>query len=438
MSKPVYARIGRTKKRRSNRRLGRNQNIYVNQTSPSTMVCDYSYTVKETNWSPELPVTGTFSQKGIMSVFRDYKEVGGVVFPPFRLIDPGAPYKPVLWRQPKKYTRFQYSLKLSQPSVTIVSQSDSIKDLYIDTPILPALPEERGIYDLFRGSPSSSDLQLHYLAFNQRLADQKVDVLTTVAEAKSTITMIANAATDLFDLYRYVRRGNLRKAKRIMSARGIKTKVSKHWKNKTAENRWLEFTYGWAPLLGDIKTAFEELTAEREATLPIIKVVYSTKAGDNFDPIGVLLTPGERWSGTAVYKTACYFSVANPNVREAAKWNLGNNPLLTAWELVPYSFIVDWFIPIGDFLTQFSAAQGLDFISGTSVLYAKGVASGTYSYQFRSGSDFSAQLDVPYHRSMFITDRIVHDTRPIGLPVFTFGLNARRAVNALALVSQRR
>lgn len=437
MNKPVYARVGYRKKRLSKRRIGKNQNITVDQTLPSEMSCIYSFDIKETDWSPEQHVLDSRSWKGISSVTRDWKRRGGDNFPPLRIIDPGKPYKPILWRDPKKYERYGYTLKCGTPTISILSTHESIKGLDLKVQS-SCLPTDFGLYNLFKSSPSFSDRQLHYLAFNQRLADQKIDVLTTVAETKSTVTMLANAAKDLFDLYRYVRKGNLRKAKKILTSRGIKKETSKHWKNKTAENRWLEFTYGWSPLIGDIRKAFEELSAEREATLPIIKVVYSTKAGDDFDPISALLSEGETWNGTAVYKTACYFQVKNPMIRDAAKWNLGNNPLLTAWELIPYSFVADWFIPIGDFLTQFSAGHGLEYISGTSVLYAKGTASGTVEYSFQHSNYFKAKILVPYQRSMYITDRIVHGTRPIGLPVFTFGLNARRAVNALALVSQRR
>lgn len=437
MNKPVYARVGNRKRRLSERRIGKNQNISVDNTASSEMLCEFSFDIKETPYLPEQHVSGAESWKGISSVTRDWKRTGGKKFPFLRLIDPGKPYKPILWRDPKKYERYGYTLKCGAPIVSLLSVSPDIQafDLKVHSSCIPL---ERGLYNLFKSSPSFSERQRHYLAFNQRLADQKVDVLTTVVEAKSSVTMLANAAKDLFDLYRYVRKGNLRKAKKILTSRGIKRNVSKHWKNKTAENRWLEFTYGWSPFIGDIRKAFEELSAERKATLPVIKVVYSTKAGDDFNPIVAPLSQDETWNGTAVYKTACYFQVSNPKIREAAKWNLGNNPLLTAWELIPYSFVADWFIPIGDFLTQFSAGHGLEFISGTSVLYAKGTARGTVTYNVRRSSYFKAEIRVPYHRSMYITDRIVHDTRPIGLPVFTFGLNARRALNALALVSQRR
>lgn len=437
MNKPVYARTGNRPHRLSRRKVGKNQNISVNTTIPSVMTAEYSYVVKETEWSPERPVLGSKQWKGIISSFKDWKRRGGDVFPPFRIIDPGAPYKPVLWRDPKKYERYTYRLTVGSPSVEITEMGSHIKDLKLKV-LSTALPEIDGLWLLFKSSPSFAQRQLHYLAFNQRLADQKVDVLTSAAEGKSSVTMIANAAKDLFDLYRHVRKGNLRGARKILTTRGIKKKVSKHWKNKTAENRWLEFTYGWSPLIGDIAKAFKELSAEREATLPIIKVVYSTKAGDDFDPLGPLIHPEEKWNGTAVYKTSCYFQVSSPKIREAAKWNLGNNPLLTAWELVPYSFVADWFVPIGDFLTQFSSSQGLTYISGTSVLYAKGSATGSVPFTGQSSSDFKYTIHVPYRRSMFITDRIVHGTRPIGLPVFTFGLSARRALNALALVSQRR
>lgn len=437
MNKPVYARVGNRSHRRSRRKVGKNPNISVNTTIPSVMTAEFSYVVKKTEWSPERPVLGSKQWKGIIRRTMDWKRRGSDIVPPYRIIDPGAPYKPILWRDPKKYERYTYNLEVGPPSVEITEVSPTIKDLKLKVRS-SSLPEGDTLWALFKSSPSFSDRQRHYLAFNQRLADQKVDILTAIGEGKSSVTMLANAAKDLFDLYRYVRKGNLRGVKKIFSTRGIKKKVSKHWKNKTAENRWLELTYGWSPLIGDITKAFKELSAQREATLPVIKVVYSTKAGDDFNPLGPLIHPSETWNGTAVYKTACYFHVSSPKVREAAKWNLGNNPLLTAWELVPYSFVVDWFLPIGDFLTQFSASQGLTYISGTSVMYAKGTASGSVTFKGQSSSDFKYVIHVPYRRSMFITDRIVHGTRPIGLPVFTFGLNARRAVNALALVSQRR
>ena len=124
-------------------------------------------------------------------------------------------------------------------------------------------------------------------------------------------------------------------------------------------------------------------------------------------------------------------------MRAAAQWNLGNNPLLTAWELVPYSFVVDWFIPIGDFLSQFSASHGLQYVSGTSVTYIKYSANRSYRH-YRAAYPNDAQFENLIGQEYFSVRREVHSSSPIGFPVFENGLGVKRALNALALITQRR
>jgi hypothetical protein len=41
------------------------------------------------------------------------------------------------------------------------------------------------------------------------------------------------------------------------------------------------------------------------------------------------------------------------------------NPLEIAWEVVPYSFVVDWMLPIGDAISAIDYDAGLDFLSGS-------------------------------------------------------------------------
>jgi hypothetical protein len=40
------------------------------------------------------------------------------------------------------------------------------------------------------------------------------------------------------------------------------------------------------------------------------------------------------------------------------------NPINLAWEVLPYSFVVDWFLPIGPYLETLSAFDGLAFLDG--------------------------------------------------------------------------
>lgn len=339
-------------------------------------------------------------------------------------------FKPFLWRYPKpfvstgvKTTAIKAEVYEKRPSrllpfdaapsspFLIASQKDIWAKQYIDT----------------------ADRFNHFLNFNDKLADQKVDILTSVAEGKSTVTMLANAAKDLFSLYRHVRRADTRSVRRLLSGRGIKKSLSKGWRNKTAENRWLEIQYGWKPLIGDLKIIFEELASDKRPPAPVIKVVQSTKLKHkNYLPSDCRVG-----SFFGIYKTSCYYTVSSPGIRAAAQWNLGNNPLLTAWELVPYSFVVDWFLPIGDFLTQFSSSQGLEFISGTSVLYITYTAERDYDAHYTK-YPYTAFVRNTSQQTCFITRREVHKSTPIGLPVFQNGLSVGRALNALALISQRR
>ena len=120
----------------------------------------------------------------------------------------------------------------------------------------------------------------------------------------------------------------------------------------------------------------------------------------------------------------------------AAQWNLGSNPLLTAWEKVPYSFVVDWFIPIGDFIAQYSATDGLSFISGTTSYFQEYTTLQEVVSTVQHGS-LLAECYTTFKQDGISTRRLVLTESPIGFPVASWGLSQKRALNALALITQR-
>jgi hypothetical protein len=41
------------------------------------------------------------------------------------------------------------------------------------------------------------------------------------------------------------------------------------------------------------------------------------------------------------------------------------------WEILPFSFVADWFLPIGPYLESLTAFHGLDFVSGSKTLFTR-------------------------------------------------------------------
>jgi hypothetical protein len=119
------------------------------------------------------------------------------------------------------------------------------------------------------------------------------------------------------------------------------------------------------------------------------------------------------------------------------------NPLQVAWELVPFSFVVDWILPIGSFLEAATGTIGTTFDSGYTtyglsveeeLTFLKDYAPyGTSTILSRSGDYPTAKLKVR------CVKRDVHSSWPLWLPYirspFTRSTNV---ISALALLYQLR
>nr|APG76995.1 hypothetical protein [Beihai levi-like virus 22]APG77019.1 hypothetical protein [Beihai levi-like virus 22] len=83
------------------------------------------------------------------------------------------------------------------------------------------------------------------------------------------------------------------------------------------------------------------------------------------------------------------------------------NPLATAWELVPLSFVINWFVSIGDVLGALDAGVGLDVVSGYETRVTKGAYSLVYPGSVADGENST---------SLFTSERKVLDAiAPPGL-----------------------
>lgn len=201
----------------------------------------------------------------------------------------------------------------------------------------------------------------------------KVNLAQAFAERKQVVNMVATTASRLANAYLYLRKGQLPSAFKSLSlVRHPPQKVLSNYRYRFADsprdaaaNLWLELQYGWLPLLSDIYDSAELLAERIKTKPPICRASASAFRKEAFRPYGS--TPWINSFMTVEYRSriAVEYCFSNEISNILSKTGI-SNPALLAWELLPYSFVVDWFIPIGDWLESFTAYDGLEFRKGYS------------------------------------------------------------------------
>lgn len=172
-------------------------------------------------------------------------------------------------------------------------------------------------------------------------------------ERQSAISSLTNRVNGAAELLWNIRHRRWRQIARAAKRNG------KNW-NQT----FLEFHFGWIPLCADVYSTMETLF-EVPPGLPI-RIRVSTEERSGF----------RAWDSNQYHdeQTGLYgvgitglVTVNNPNLLLLNKLGL-LNPASIAWELVPYSFVLDWFANINTVLSQFTDFAGLntDLVSYTT------------------------------------------------------------------------
>jgi hypothetical protein len=206
-----------------------------------------------------------------------------------------------------------------------------------------------------------------------KLKDGSVNLAQAFAERRQAADMIARNVNRLASAVMAVRHGNFRHASNLF---GIKYRPQSfkqrrdNWEQNLS-NYWLEFQYGWKPLVSDIYGACELLANTYHRNRPIrVSASYSGVGTYNKDLIsrvdyGSDGTIDERLNGKAERQVRYIVEFQLDSQIAALLSSTGiTDPALLAWELLPYSFVVDWFIPVGNYLSQLTADRGLLFSRG--------------------------------------------------------------------------
>lgn len=190
-----------------------------------------------------------------------------------------------------------------------------------------------------------------------------VNLAQAMGERKQTMDLIANNCKRVAALALAIRRADvsyLRKHYDVRTRR-FYTSLERVPENKRLATYWLEYQYGWKPLLQDIRGASELLASHVNGDNWHSTVKSKASARKTSQ------SNGQYANTTLVERTTTKFCVRHKladSDRAALSQTGIDNPALLAWELLPYSFVIDWFIPVGNYLEALNAFSGFEFYDG--------------------------------------------------------------------------
>lgn len=278
----------------------------------------------------------------------------------------------------------------STSSLTIWDENGTALDSRIPTPWNPTKlwSKATGVCKDFwdwRSSPVADHAAMAQVRAVAKLRSKVANsggLAIDLGEINQTVNMIATNVTRMAHAARAIRRGNLKGAASalgITSSRkfpgGPRGPLREKDPLRLLAAYWLEFTYGWKPLIQDIHESIEALekfleknqwvvAARGKGGVPIsFNLKYPRTVGAAFGPTDI---GNELHSGESHCKYTVYYKRDDHVKVLLAELGL-TNPADLVWELLPFSFVVDWFFPIGPWLEALHTFDGLVFVKGTKV-----------------------------------------------------------------------
>lgn len=242
-----------------------------------------------------------------------------------------------------------------------------------------------------------------------------------IGERKQAINSITSHAGQLLKAARALRGGRVLD---FFKALGIK----KHTVRSAASNMgglWLEYSYGWKPLVEDMHNAVNVL----QRPFPD-KVVRGRAQGKHhvFYEYHVAY-PKEDTMTTHDWVIRLQLQL-KVSVSNWAAWRANElgliNPVAIAWELVPFSFVVDWFLPIGNYLQSLTDFVGLNREDPFTTWYSTLARDYKFSNQWWSASRLDHRVNV--------LRQLILPSPPSLRSRFT-GFYSVRGANAIALLT---
>jgi hypothetical protein len=261
----------------------------------------------------------------------------------------------------------------------------------------------------------------------EEIKDHAFDLGINIAEAGRTYGLVLSNLRSVGNGLVDLKRGNIAGAFRSL---GVPERRRRPLRAKDISGRWLEMQYGWRPLIAQSFEAAKALEAVTKQRKLRFMAKQSKRRLVNFG------SPPFYNSWALVDVQTRILAELYEDISFARSMGL-TNPAAIAWEVVPYSFVVDWFLPVGSYLSAWGVIPAL---KGRFLTTTKASVTGD---RFAKTSPFPLGRPTAGYglkRKKFIYSRVASNSLSVPRPTFKSlpsALSPAHLYNAVALVHQR-
>lgn len=271
--------------------------------------------------------------------------------------------------------------------------------------------------------------------FLDKVKDQSASLAQIVAERKQTVGTVADVFSRLARSLIAIKHGNVQKAASILLPKD----------RKSLSNDWLAYQYGIKPLISDINGMSQHI-AKTFNKFPVRRVVSKSaikfdtrilsREFNNANGRGTIITTEEV---EGVVKYSASIKVTSAGAAQISQLGFAN-PLALIWEVIPYSFIVDWVSPIGAYLNRIDAGLGTEVSNAYKTVFIKKKVTVTIEYHGTdiNGYAWSGGGSVTKVEKVECWRTMLSSLPPNPSPPFKSPISTTHFLNALALFTQLR
>lgn len=241
----------------------------------------------------------------------------------------------------------------------------------------------------YREWPRNAENRLYGKLSNAVAGGDRAELLTAAAEWRESLEMVYLRTQQILESYKKLRRfdlpGVVRQLTKPVARPAASYRFRKNERGFTSWNRkkksnnyqsltegWLEYWMGWAPAMGDIYTALDVLQRPFPPQHISVARRYKAEYEERFDYPNYKSFEQVKHEGViSVYGD---LEITNYNLYLMNQMGL-LNPLNTGYQIIPFSFVLNWFVNVEQCLKSLSDFAGVKLVN-------KGMG----HYQSREGS----------------------------------------------------